>query len=172
MIQNSLCGRHYIIKVPCRVYSTKAEETLEGVICSLLQIHGRRCGVFGRSRHRRKCGSHQHQCSGDGRHWRQRFPIARPRSRGSPALHCDAGPKQRNTAGDQELQNRTTCRSSGVSAGLFWYPWDELIRIERVGSLALSGRTYNRCKATRLTHSGPSGAPARLSPSIRSVAYR
>jgi hypothetical protein len=108
----------------------------------------------------------------DGRQRRERFPIARPRSRGSPALHCDAGPKQRNTAGDQELQNRTTCRSSGVSAGLFWYPWDELIRIERVGSLALSGRTYNRCKATRLTHSGPSGAPARLSPSIRSVAYR
>src|ERR1700730_13438726 len=87
----------------------------------------------------------------DGRQRRERFPIARPRSRGSPALHCDAGPKQRNTAGDQELQNRTTCRSSGVSAGLFWYPWDELIRIERVGSLALSGGAYNKCKATRLS---------------------
>jgi len=41
----------------------------------------------------------------DGRQRRERFPIARPRSRGSPALHCDAGPKQRNTAGDQELKN-------------------------------------------------------------------
>jgi len=39
----------------------------------------------------------------DGRQRRERFPIARPRSRGSPALHCDAGPKQRNTTGNQEL---------------------------------------------------------------------
>jgi hypothetical protein len=37
---------------------------------------------------------------GDRRQRRERFPIARPRSRGTPTLHCDAGPKQRNTAAD------------------------------------------------------------------------
>ena len=48
-------------------------------------------------------GSCQYQCGGDGRQRRERFPIARPRCRGSPAPYCDAGPKQRNIAGDQEL---------------------------------------------------------------------
>ena len=65
-----------------------------------LQIHGPECGVFGRSRHRGKCGSRQYQCGGDGRQRRERFPIARPRSRGSAILQCDAGPKQRKTAAD------------------------------------------------------------------------
>ena len=68
-----------------------------------LQIHGPGCGVFGRSRHRGKCGSRQYQCGCDRRQRRERFPIARPRSRGAPTLHCDSGPKQRNTAADQEL---------------------------------------------------------------------
>ena len=31
------------------------------------------------------------------------FPIARPRSCGSPAVHCDAASKQRNTAGEPAL---------------------------------------------------------------------
>ena len=55
-----------------------------------LQNYGPGCGVFGRSRHPRKCGSCQYQCGGDGRQRRGRFPIARPRSRGSPTLHSDA----------------------------------------------------------------------------------
>jgi hypothetical protein len=33
----------------------------------------------------------EYQCGGDGRQPRQRFPTARPRSLGSPAVHCDAG---------------------------------------------------------------------------------
>ena len=35
-------------------------------------------GVFGRCRYRRQCGSHQSQCGGGGRQWRERFAIARP----------------------------------------------------------------------------------------------
>ena len=70
-----------------------------------LQIHGPGCGVFGRSRHRRKRGSREYQCGGNGRQPRQRFTTARPLSRGSPALHCDAASKQRNTAGEPAKHN-------------------------------------------------------------------
>jgi len=41
--------------------------------------------------------------AGNGRQPRQRFPTARPRSRGSSILHCDAASKQRNTTGEPAL---------------------------------------------------------------------
>jgi hypothetical protein len=102
-----------------------------------LQIHGPECGVFGRSRHRCKCGSRQYQCDGDGRQQCERFPITRPRSRGSPTLHCDAGPQQRNTAADprwgiwelrrperqRQLLFEARFRSRAQLAGKFNYQW-------------------------------------------------
>jgi hypothetical protein len=51
-------------------------------------------------------------------------------------------------------ENRTICCSPAVSADIL-YPSDELIRIERVGSLALSGRMYNRCNPPPLPRCGP-----------------
>ena len=89
-----------IVKQSRMVYSAQA---ILSKVPHSLQIYGPGCGVFGRGRHRGKCGSRQYQCGGDGCQRRERFPIARPRSRGSPALHCDAASKQRSTAGDPAL---------------------------------------------------------------------
>src|SRR5207248_11677410 len=75
-IQNGLFGLSDIIKGLRRVYSIGGGNARGCHMLTLCKSTILGAGVFGRCRYRRQCGSHQSQCGGGGRQWRERFAIA------------------------------------------------------------------------------------------------
>jgi hypothetical protein len=136
-----------------------------------LQIHGPECGVFGRNRHRGKCGSRQYQCGWDRRQRRERFPIARPRSRGAPTLHCDGGPKQRNTAADQGITrcNRILTRKSICIPTLAGSAHAHMNRATQLVEKLPLDRETLRCATSAAGPRASHGVRAQLKPVASSV---
>ena len=101
----------------------------------------------------------QYQCGGDDLHRRERFPIVRPRSHGSPALHCDAASKQRNTAGDPSI---ISCHRILRPRG----NWPTKPTAEQTWTLC------PRKSAARLTMNSPSPRPSERVASARRKALK